>query len=461
MRFLRSEKPNIAAEGTLFSRQEIKKLLIPLIIEQFLSYLVGLADSVMVATAGNAAVSAVSLVDSISVLMVNIFAALAAGGAIVVGQYLGLCSEDQARKAGQQLLMALLVLSVLLTALLIIFEGGILHLLFGKSDVEVQENCRIYYHIVMLSVPFIALYNGAAALYRAVGNSRVPMRISMLMNVINIVGNGVLIYGFRMGVAGVAIPTLVSRGVAMAVLLILVFRPKFTLSVVAAGRYRFEKRTMGQILAMGIPNGVENGMFQLGKIVLFSLVSTLPTASITANAIGNTMANLQGVVGVSIDLGIVAVVSQCAGAGDYPQARWYIRYMVKITYIGNAIVNILLFAGMPLILKAYGAVGETARLAVGIMLIHGIFMMLVWPLAFSVNTGMRAAGDARFTMIIAVVSMWLCRVGLGHFFVLFCNTGVWGIWYAWIIDWFFRIAFFMPRYYGHKWETKSIREENY
>lgn len=220
MRFLRSEKPNIAAAGTLFSRQEIKKLLIPLIIEQLLSYLVGLADSVMVATAGNAAVSAVSLVDSISVLMVNIFAALAAGGAIVVGQYLGLRSEDQARKAGQQLLMALLVLSVLLTALLIAFEGGILHLLFGKSDVEVQENCRIYYHIVMLSVPFIALYNGAAALYRAVGNSRVPMRISMLMNIINIVGNGVLIYGFRMGVAGVAIPTLVSRGVAMVVQLI-------------------------------------------------------------------------------------------------------------------------------------------------------------------------------------------------------------------------------------------------
>ena len=458
MGLLRSEKPNIAATGTLFTRQEIRRLLIPLIIEQFLSYLVGLADSMMVSTAGNAAVSAVSLVDSISVLMVNIFAALAAGGAIVVGQYLGLRSEEQARKAGQQLLMALLVLSLAMTALLIVFEGNILHLLFGKSDWEVQENCRIYYHIVMLSVPFIALYNGAAALYRAVGNSRVPMRISMLMNGINIVGNAVLIYGLRMGVAGVAIPTLVSRGIAMIIMLILVFRPKFTLSVLAAGRYRFEKRTMGQILSMGIPNGVENGMFQLGKIVLFSLVSTLPTASITANAIGNTMASLQGVVGVSVNLGIVAVVSRCVGAGDYPQARWYIRYMVKIIYIGSAIVNALIIAGIPLILKAYGAVGETARLATGIMLIHGISMALFWPLAFSVNTGMRAAGDARFTMIIAVVSMWLCRVGLGHIFVLICNTGVWGIWYAWIIDWFFRIAFFIPRYRGHKWETKSIRD---
>ena len=460
MGLLQREKPNIAAVGTMFSRQEIKKLLVPLIIEQFLSYLVGLADSMMVSTAGNAAVSAVSLVDSISILMVNIFAALAAGGAIVVGQYLGLRSREQARKAGQQLLVALLVLSVLLTVLLIIFEGSILRFLFGKSDWEVQENCRIYYHIVMLSVPFIALYNGGAALYRAVGNSRLPMTISMLMNGINIVGNAVLIYGFRMGVAGVAIPTLVSRGVAMVVMLFLVFRPKFALSL-SGERYRFDRHTMGQVLSMGVPNGIENGMFQLGKIMLFSLVSTLPTASITANAIGNTITTVQGVVGAAVNLGIVSVVSRCVGAGDYPQARWYIRYMLKISYIGAAIVNLVIIAGIPLILKAYSAVGETARLATIIMLIHGIGMMLLWPLAFSVNTGMRAAGDVRFTMVIAVVSMWLCRVGLGFFFVLVCRTGVLGIWYAWIIDWLFRIAFFLPRYYGHKWETKSIQEAKY
>lgn len=455
---MRHEKPNIAATGTMFTRREIRRLLIPLVIEQFLSYLVGLADSVMVATAGNAAVSAVSLVDSISVLMVNIFSALAAGGAIVVGQYLGLRAQEQARKAGQQLLMALLTLSLLVTALLMIFEGDILRLLFGKSEWAVQENCRIYYHIVMQSIPFIALYNAAAALYRAVGNSRVSMRISMLMNGINIAGNAVLIYGFRVGVAGVAIPTLISRGVAMVIMLLLVFRRSFTLSVMAAGRYRFEKRTMGQILSMGIPNGVENGMFQLGKIVLFSLVSTLPTASIAANAIGNTMTSLQCVVGASVNLGIVAVVSRCAGAGDYPQARWYIRYMVKIIYVGNAVVNIPIIAGIPLILRAYGAVGETVRLAGAIMLIHDAAVMLFWPMAFSMNTGMRAAGDARFTMVIAVVSMWLCRVGLGYYFVLFCSTGVLGIWYAWIIDWFFRIAFFIPRYRSRKWETKSIRK---
>lgn len=458
MRLFRSPKANIATEGTMFSRLEIRRLLIPLIIEQFLSYLVGLADSIMVSSAGEAAVSAVSLVDSVSVLMVNIFAALAAGGAIVVGQYLGLRSQEQARRAGQQLIMALLILSLFMTVLLIFFEGGLLHFLFGKSETLVQENCRIYYHIVMLSVPFIALYNGAAALYRAVGNSKTPMIISLLMNLINIAGNAILIYGFRMGVAGVALPTLISRAIAMVIMLCLVFRRQFALSLLSAGRYRFNKHSMKLILSMGIPNGVENGMFQLGKILLFSLVSTLPTASITANAIGNTMAGLQGVVGISVNLGIVSVVSQCVGAGDYPQARWYIRYMIRIIYIGSAIVNVVLLASIPLILRIYGVSAETARLATVIMLIHGIAMMTLWPLAFSVNTGMRAAGDARFTMVIAVLSMWLCRVGLGYFFVLVCNTGVWGIWYAWIIDWIFRISFFLPRYRGHKWESKSIRQ---
>lgn len=451
------EKPNIAAEGTMFSRADIRRLLIPLIIEQFLSYLVGLADSVMVSSAGEAAVSAVSLVDSISVLMVNIFAALAAGGAIVVGQYLGLRSAEQARKAGQQLFAALLVLSLATLGLLMLFEGDLLHMLFGKSDWEVQENCRTYYHIVMLSVPCIALYNGGAALYRAVGDSRTSMLVSMVMNVINIVGNAVLIYGFHMGVAGVAIPTLVSRTVAMLAMLFLVLRRRFPLSLLSAGHYRFETRTMRLILSMGIPNGVENGMFQLGKLLLFSLVSTLPTASITANAIGNTVSGLQCVAGISVNLGIVSVVSQCVGAGDYPQARWYIRYMIRIIYIGNLITNALILACIPLIMRIYGVSAETAHLATVIILIAGAGMMTIWPLAFSVNTGMRAAGDVRFVMLIAIISMWVCRVGLGYFFVLVCHTGVWGIWYAWIIDWLFRIAFFIPRYRGHKWETKSIR----
>jgi len=450
-------RTRVSPEGTLFSRGEIRQLLIPLIIEQLLGYMVGLADSVMVSTAGDAAVSAVSLIDVVSVLMVNVFSALAAGGAVVVGQYWGRGLKDRSRNAGGQMVVVLLVFSLAVTSLLLIFEESILRLLFGKAESLVQENCRIYYHIVMQSVPCIALYNAGAALFRAIGDSKTPMRISFLMNGINVAGNAVLIYGLRLGVAGVAYPTLISRTVAMVIILALAARKSFPLSLRGLRHYRYNGVLVKQVLSMGIPNSIENGMFQLGKILLFSLVSTLPTASITANAIGNTLTPLHGVVGASVNLGMVSIVSRCVGYGDYKQARWYIEYMTSCTYRIQGISCSLTLVAIPLILRLYHASPEVAPLATAIMLIHGVSMLFFWPLAFNINTGMRAAGDARFTMLISSLSMWICRVGLGCFFVLVLHTGVLGIWYAWIIDWFFRIAFFLPRYFGTKWEMKAIQ----
>lgn len=451
-------RTRVAATGTMFTKTEILRLLIPLIIEQLLNYLVGLGDSVMVSSAGDAAVSAVSLVDTISVLMVNVFSALAAGGAIVVGQYLGRGTRERAQNAARQMMAVLLVLSVAVMALLLIFEEPILRFLFGKSEAVVQENCRTYYHIVMQSVPFIALYNGGAALFRGVGDSRTPMRISFLMNAVNIAGNALLIYGLRLGVAGVAIPTLVSRGIAMVLILVLSMRKSFPLNLRDLRYYRFEGLLVKQILSMGVPNSLESGMFQMGKILLFSLVSTLPTFAITANAIGNSMVTLHSVIGSSVNLGMVSIVSRCVGAGDYPQARWYIEHLVGFVYKVQGVTCSLMLAAIPLILRAYHATGETARLAGTIMLIHGIGIILIWPAAFCFNTGMRAAGDVRHTMVVAAGSMWLCRVGLGCLFVLVFHTGVLGIWFAWLIDWTFRICFFLPRYFSGKWETKAISQ---
>ncbi|MDD5906021.1 MAG: MATE family efflux transporter [Clostridiales bacterium] len=442
--------------NTMFSKEEIRRLIVPLIIEQILSCLVGLADSAMVSSVGEAAVAAVSLVDSISILMVNIFAALAAGGAIVVGQYIGSKDLYCARRVSRQLIVVVLVISLLITGVLLLLQEEILGLLFGKAEAAVRGNCQIYYRIVMKSVPFIALYNGGAALFRAVGNSKVPMRISMLMNLVNVAGNAFLIYGLKLGVAGVAIPTLVSRGIAMTAILALVFKHSFPLSLQGLGHYRTDKQQIGQILSMGVPNGMENAMFQMGKIFLLSLVSTLPTAAVTANAIGNTTSVLHCVVGSAANLAIASVVSRCVGAGDYLQARWYIQHFVRFTYKVQSITCGLMVAAIPLILNIYHVSSETARLSALIMLIHGLGTIFLWPLSFCVNTGMRAAGDVRFTSIISSLSMWLFRVGLSYVFVLPCHMGVLGVWIAWLVDWVFRIAVFLPRYFSHKWETKAV-----
>ena len=456
---LKPETGTAEPEGKLFSKKEIRRLLVPVIAETLLSYLIGMADSVMVASAGEAAVSAVSLVDSISVLFINVFQAFSAGGAAVCGQFLGACNREKSRDSAVQMTVLMLVLSVVSSALLLIFQNGVIGVLFGSADAAVVENCGVYYHIVMYSVPFIALFNAGSALFMAVGDSRTPLVVSLIMNGINIIGNAVLIYVFKMGVAGVAIPTLVSRGIAMVIILALAMRKSFTLNLRDIVRFRPDTGIMKNILNIGLPNGIENGMFQFGKLILMSLVSTLPTAAITANAIGNTIGSLHCSVGISANRALITVISRCAGARDYRQARWYMRYFLKITYIWQGIANILLTVAIPLILKIYNVSDETARIATVIMLIHGISSIFLWPAGFMLNTGMRAAGDSQFAMIISTISMWLCRVGGAYLLVNGFGIGVVGVWIAWIVDWVFRIAFFVPRYLGHKWETKAITGE--
>ena len=445
------------SEGMLFSGEDLRALLLPLIFEQLLSYLIGMMDSVMVASAGEGAVSAVSLVDSISVLFINVFTALAAGGAVVVGQYLGRKDAENSRKSSEQLTVLLALIATGITALLIIFQDGILDILFGRSEREVLENCAVYYRIVMFSIPFIAVYNGGSALFRAIGDSRTPMKISILMNVINVAGNAILIYGFKMGVAGVAIPTLVSRGIAMAAVLILSLRKSFPLNIRGLSHYRPNRYLIHNIFSIGIPGGIENGMFQFGKLILMSLISSLSTAEVTANAIGNVLGSLHCFIGLAVNTAMTAVVSRCVGAGDYRQARWYVGYFMKFAIIWQGAVNILMAAAVPLSLRIYGVGEETAYYAVRILLIHGLSSIVIWPLAFMLNTAMRAAGDSRFAMVIASVSMWVCRVGGAYFMILGLGMDVVSVWIAWVIDWFFRIAFFVPRYLGHKWESMAIK----
>jgi len=448
--------PKLPAEELRFSDRQLLALLAPLIAEQLLSYLVGLADSVMVSSAGGAAVSAVSMVDSISVLLLNAFSALATGGAVVVGQYWGHRDRKNSRLAARQLLVFLLMLSVGLTVLLELAQGPLLRLIYGRTDAAVLANCFAYYRIVMLSIPFIAVYNGAVALFRTLGDSTTPMRISLLMNAVNVGGNAWLIYGLRLGVIGVAIPTLVSRGVAAALICSLVLRPRFPLTVTPLRQYRYDGRMIRSILSIGVPNGIENSMFQLGKILLLSLVSTLPLAAITANAIGNTVGNFHVVVGVAVNSGMIPVVSQCVGAWDFSQARYYIRRLSVIIYWVQGLVCLVMILAIPLITRIYHAPQETAQLAAQVMLVHTVSSMLLWPTAFALNNGMRAAGDARFSMAVSIASMWLFRVGLSYVLVGVLQTGVIGVWLAWAVDFLFRSIVFVIRYRGHRWEHTPL-----
>ena len=441
-----------------FTNRQLVTLIAPMLLEQLLGITVGLADSLMVSTVGDASISAVSLVDSVSALMIYIFSAMATGGAVVAGQYLGRSERKEACRSAQQMIVLLGAVSLAVTALLYLFRSFLITHLFGEIDADVMAATNTYYSYVIASIPGIALYNGGAALFRTMSRSDVSLKVSLLMNGINVAGNALLIFGFGFDVAGVAIPTLVSRTVAAAVILWLLFNEKLTLNLTNIRAFRFERRVMGNIFRIAVPSGVENGMFHLGRLILFSLVSTFGTASITANAIGNTMGNFHVFSGQAICMGLTTVVSQCVGAGAYDRARYYMKKLSIAAYAAMAIVNLLLILAIPLVLRVYDVAPEAAVLARKVMLLHGGSAIFLWVPSFMIPYFLRAAGDAPFTMVMSMITMWLVRVLCAYVIGKYLGYGLVGVWFAHaILDWATRSVIFIARYRSGKWESMAIR----
>ena len=440
----------------LFSNRELANLIGPLVIEQLLAVFVGMADSIMVANVGEAAVSGVSLVDNIMILIINIFAALATGGAVVARQYIGRKDEKSACKAATQLVWFVSLSAVAIMILVYFGKDIILNQVFGHITAEVKGHADIYLLIVTASIPFIALYNGGAAIFRAMGNSQVSMRVSLLMNAINVTGNAILVFGLRIGTAGVAIPTLISRMVAAIVITVLLCNQTRILHIERTLKIRFDGRMIRKILAIGVPNGLENSMFQLGKILVLSLVSTFGTYAIAANAVSNAIALFQILPGMAISLAITTVISQCVGANDYEQVHYYLKKLLAIIYVAMVGTVALIFLALPLILKAYNLSDQTAAAATNIIHFHGISAMIIWPLSFALPAAYRAAGDAKACMYTSIVSMWIFRIGFSYLVGKYMGLGVFGVWVAMVIDWVVRAICFIIRYFNGKWKHGAI-----
>lgn len=440
----------------LFSNRELANLIGPLVIEQLLAVFVGMADSIMVANVGEAAVSGVSLVDNIMILIINIFAALATGGAVVAGQYIGRKDEKSACKAATQLVWFVSLSAVAIMILVYLGKDIILNQVFGHITAEVKGHADIYLLIVTASIPFIALYNGGAAIFRAMGNSQVSMRVSLLMNAINVTGNAILVFGLRIGTAGVAIPTLISRMVAAIVITVLLCNQTRILHIERTLKIRFDGRMIRKILEIGVPNGLENSMFQLGKILVLSLVSTFGTYAIAANAVSNAIALFQILPGMAISLAITTVISQCVGANDYEQVHYYLKKLLAIIYVAMVGTVALIFLALPLILKAYNLSDQTAAAATNIIHFHGISAMIIWPLSFALPAAYRAAGDAKACMYTSIVSMWIFRIGFSYLVGKYMGLGVFGVWVAMVIDWVVRAICFIIRYFNGKWKHGAI-----
>lgn len=454
---MREMKEKTDRSTYLFDNKSLTALIVPLIIEQFLAVLVGMADSIMIAHVGEAAVSGVSLVDNIMVLFINMFAALGTGGAVIAGQYLGQRNEKQACQAAMQIVWFITIVSVGIMAVIYCGKWFILHVVFGSIDADVRRYANIYLMIVTASIPFMALYNAGAAIFRAMGNSKVSMQVSVLMNIINVAGNAILIYGFHRGAEGVAIPTLVSRMTAAAVIIALLCNQELRVHIEKSVHYHPDWRMIRRVLGIGVPNGLENSMFQLGKILVLSLVSSFGTYAIAANAVCNAITMFEILPGVAMNLAITSVIARCVGAGDYTQARYYTKKLIMITYIGIWLMNFVIVLLLPLILRVYNLSDATADLSRQIVYFHTVSCIIIWPISFSVPSTLRAAGDAQVTMLISMASMWIFRIVFSYILGKYMGMGVFGVWVAMVIDWCFRSVCMSIRYRSGKWtQIRSI-----
>lgn len=438
----------------MFTGRDLAKIILPLILEQTLAMTIGMADTAMVARVSEAALSGVSLVDSINVVLIQLFSALATGGAVVASQYLGQGSPLEARDSGRQLYVLCFLLSGAIAAFALSLNRPILDLIYGTIEEDVMASAQIYFTMTALSYPFLALYNAGAALYRSMGKTHVTLEISILMNAINLVGNAITIYSFGMGAAGAGLATLVSRIVGSLVITYMLRNPKNTLHV-RSYSFRLDGGMVKRILGIGVPSGLENSMFSFGKLLVASLISSLGTTAIAANAVGNNLAVAQNMAGGACNLAMITVVGQTMGAGLHDEARRYTRIMVSLVYLCNLITDLPMFAFAEPLVRLCGLSGAGVEDAVWIIMFHGIWSLIDWPLAFSLPNALRAAGDVRYTMIVSVVSMWLCRVLLSYVLAGF-GLGLQAVWIAMVCDWAVRAAFFMARYRGDKWMQKKV-----
>lgn len=434
-----------------FSNKELRALIVPLLFEQFLNLLVGMVDMVMISGAGEAAISGVSIVNEINNLAIQVLGAIGGGGAVIISQYLGFRDRRTAGRSASQLFTLTLLISVLTGAVCVIFHTQILETLYGSVEADVMESAKTYFWITALSFPFLGLYNSGTAIFRSMEQTKVTMYASVMMNGINIVGNYIGVYLLHQGVAGVAVPTLVSRMAAAALMLGLCLGRKYELHAELPSILRWDSFIQHKIISIALPNGVESGLFQVGKILVSSIVATFGTAQIAANAAAGGLTSLCYTTECAMQLAIVTVVGQCVGANDYGEARYYVKKMMRIAWILAIASNALLMAVFPVAIRIYGLSSGTEQIARTITLMECVAIALIHTPAFVLPCALRAAGDAKFTMYFGVISMFLARVGCAWLLGRVFGLGVVGTRIAMYLDWGLRSAFFVFRYRSGKW----------
>ena len=430
MNFLRTvtePRQQLAEDRKIFTSAMLKAMIVPLLIEQLLQMIVGLADTMMVSHAGEAVVAGVGLDTMIYTIFIYLFTAISAGGSVVVAQYIGSKDRENGNLAASQIFHLAGVISLVCMALMLCFGSALLQAMYPSTEPATMEACKTYMWIVSLSFPANALYNAGAAIYRSMGQTRATMWVSLAANLVNVIGNAIGIFVLRAGAAGVAWPTTISWYVAAVIMTCLCLKKDNEVRIHPGQILKLNGSMSKRILGVAIPNSVENTLFQAAKVVLGMLVATFGTSQIAANTTGQTFWSLAACMGISMGTVFITVIGQCVGAGDTEAAEWYMRKLTRLSLVLAIAWNIIVMILTPVLLPLYDLSAETKHLILIIVAIHNLFSALVQPFSGPLSSGLRAAGDVKFTMWASIFATVVCRTFLSFRSALhwrWCWTGV-------------------------------------
>lgn len=440
----------------MFSNKDLRRLIIPLFIEQFLLMFVGIADTFVVGFSSEADVSGVSLVTSFNTVLIFLFTALSSGGAVIISQYIGNKKYDSASRSSGQLLMISTAVSVIMTVFIVLFRSLLLHLLFGKIEADVMAACEVYLLITTLSLPALAIYDAGAALCRSVGKTNVTMYISFVANIINVIGNCMGVFWLHLGAAGVAYPSLISRILSAVAVTVFCFQKQNLVQYKISDIFCWDGALLKKIMGIAFPNGIENGVHQLVKVALSGMIALFGTYQIAANGVAQSIWSLAAIMGLAMAPVYTTVIGQCMGAQDIDAATFYFKKLNKITLALSILWNAIIFAITPLIVHYSAISTEAKELVVWLVLINNIFNGLAYPFAGPLGNGLRAAGDIKFTMIISVTLTIAARLLFSALFGLWLGWGVIGIAIGMSIDLVFRGMIFVWRFKSKKWTQFQV-----
>ncbi len=443
-------------EGARFSNKALIAFLMPVLFEQLMLAGLTMADTFMVSSLGETAVAGVALVNRIDNFAKQFFVSLAQGGSVVLSQYIGARDDDKAEISLKSNVRIVVLIGLAVMLFMVVLKEQTLHLLFGGAEANVLAISSEYFTITALSYPFVALYYAGSATFRAMGESKIPFMASIAMMGINLLLKYIFIFVIKIGVTGAAYSTLLAMGIVGFGLMLMLKGEKNRVRMVGFFKPDWDKKIVKSILTVSVPNGIEQGMFQLGALAIAGLVSGLGQASIAADSLARSITPLLYSIGAAFNAVMMMVVGQCMGAGNSDEAEMYAKHIIKLDYVLTFCNAILFMVLLKPLISVFNVSPEAQHLAFWIMVLYTSGTIFMYPLSFALAAGLRGSGDTKFVMIIAVASMFLFRIGAAYIFVHLFHWGVIGTWVAMVSDWVIRSVLFMIRFKKGKWKLNKV-----